>query len=115
MFFPDSNRPRVIWGGHGGDHPSPHGPAEIGRRCPGGAGFPGRPARSGPHLTLGRIKTPRGLIGLAKAMEERARLGSGRVHRPGALPFQERPLAQGAVYTKLASYPSGRSAGGDDS
>lgn len=113
--FPDSNRPRVLWMGMEGDihhltvlQKSVEGTLEA-------EGFPreARPFR--PHLTLGRIKTPRGLIGLARAMEEAADWAAGGFIARELHLFKSDLSPQGAVYTKLASWPFGKERRRDDS
>ena len=103
--FPDVNRPRVIWLGIAGEV----GPLLLLQReleeTFGRLGFPKeeRPFRA--HLTLGRIKVPRGVPGLAGALEAAAagRAGSFRVEE--AALFQSELTPGGAIYTRLASFP----------
>jgi len=103
--FPDVNRPRVIWLGIAGEV----GPLLLLQReleeTFGRLGFPKeeRPFRA--HLTLGRIKVPRGVPGLAGALEAAAasRAGSFRVEE--AALFRSELTPGGAIYTRLASFP----------
>jgi RNA 2',3'-cyclic 3'-phosphodiesterase len=106
--FPDSSRPRVLWMGLEGDA---HHLMVLQKSIEGALdaqGFPreARPFR--PHLTLGRIKTSRGLVGLARSMEEAADWEAGGFIARELFLFKSDLMPQGAVYTKLASYPLGK-------
>jgi len=112
--FPDSSRPRVLWMGLEGDA---HHLMVLQKSIEGALdaqGFPreARPFR--PHLTLGRIKTSRGLVGLARSMEEAADWEAGGFIARELFLFKSDLMPQGAVYTKLASYPFGKERRQDD-
>jgi 2'-5' RNA ligase len=68
-------------------------------------GFPREERPFRPHLTLGRIKSPKGLIGLAEALEKRETYTAGRFVASGLGLFQSDLTPRGAVYTRLAGYP----------
>jgi 2'-5' RNA ligase len=100
--FPDYQHPRVIWIGLMGDIS----PLEaLQRRLDQQfqtIGFPGedRPFRA--HLTLGRVKTAKGPIGLSQSVGEIRMVGSFKV---GDLSlFRSQLTPQGACYTKLATF-----------
>jgi 2'-5' RNA ligase len=107
--FPDPSRPRVVWLGMSG---------EVARlvtfqqgleRALGEIGFPPEERPFRPHLTLGRIKSPKGLTGLAEALEKEKTVASGSFTASGLSLFQSDLTPRGAVYTQLAAYPfSGR-------
>jgi 2'-5' RNA ligase len=112
--FPDSNRPRVLWMGLEGDihhltvfQKSVEGALEA-------EGFPRETRPFRPHLTLGRIKTPRGLVGLARSVEEAAEWEAGGFVAGELCLFKSDLTPQGAVYTKLASYPFGKARHGGE-
>ncbi len=113
--FPDSSRPRVLWVGLEGDVHHLTVLQKSIERALEAEGFPreARPFR--PHLTLGRIKTPRGLVGLARSMEEAAEWEAGGFVAPELCLIKSDLTPQGAVYTKLATYPFGRECRGEES
>jgi 2'-5' RNA ligase len=103
--FPDPRRPRVLWLGMSGDverllafqkglDQSLH---EI--------GFPREERPFRPHLTLGRIKTPRGLIGLARALEKGEEYTAGRFVASGLSLLQSELTPRGAMYKQLKWFP----------
>jgi RNA 2',3'-cyclic 3'-phosphodiesterase len=103
--FPDVTRPRIIWLGITGqlgcllslqkdleeeffllDFPKED-----------------RPFRA--HLTMGRVKIPKGIIGLAPAVEAAGNLTAGNFTVGEVVLFQSSLSPQGAIYTKLATFP----------
>jgi 2'-5' RNA ligase len=105
--FPDAKRPRVLWLGMDGEVDTlirlqKEVDAELHK---GGFEKEDRPFR--PHLTLARIKDPRGLIGLAKIMEKREAYEAGSFFAAGLNLFKSDLTPKGAVYTKLAYFPFG--------
>jgi 2'-5' RNA ligase len=106
--FPDLNRPRVIWLGMAGDVDRLLALQNALDRRFVALGFPkeDRPFRA--HLTLGRIKTPKGLSGLAQAVEQGAATEAGSFQAAGLILFKSDLKPAGAVYTKLAEFPFGR-------
>jgi 2'-5' RNA ligase len=103
--FPDPHRPRVLWLGMNGDverllvfqkglEQTLH---EI--------GFPREERPFRPHLTLGRIKTSRGLIGLVRALEKGEEYTAGRFIASGLSLMQSELTPRGAIYTKLKWFP----------
>jgi 2'-5' RNA ligase len=103
--FPDPSRPRVVWLGMNG---------EVARlvtfqqgleRALGEIGFPPEERPFRPHLTLGRIKSPKGLTGLAEALEKEKMVTVGSFTAFGLSLFQSDLTPRGAVYTRLAGYP----------
>lgn len=103
--FPDVTRPRVIWLGINGDTGALLAmQKEIDEElsC---LGFPkdDRPFR--PHLTLGRVKVSKGIIGLARAVEDGGTLAAGTFGVEKVIMFKSELLSQGAIYKKLAVFP----------
>ncbi len=103
--FPDSRRPRVLWLGLEGDLGAlktlqQEVDQELMRY-----GFPreDRPFRA--HLTLARIKSPRGLSGLDRVMNKGEAYEAGRFRAEGLTLFQSSLTPQGAIYSELAAYP----------
>lgn len=103
--FPDPSRPRVVWLGMNG---------EVARlvtfqqgleRALREIGFPPEERPFRPHLTLGRIKSQKGLSGLAEALEKEKAVTAGNFTASGLSLFQSDLTPRGAVYTRLAGYP----------
>ena len=103
--FPDPHRPRVLWLGMNGDverllvfqrglDQALH---EI--------GFPREERPFRPHLTMARIKTSRGLIGLVRALEKGEEYTAGRFVASGLSLMQSELTPKGAIYTKLKWFP----------
>ena len=103
--FPDPHRPRVLWLGMNGDVERllvfQKGLDQALLQI----GFPReeRPFRL--HLTLGRIKTSRGLIGLARALEKGEEYTAGRFIASGLSLMQSELTPRGAIYTRLKWFP----------
>lgn len=103
--FPDVKRPRVLWLGMDGD-------VEILIRLQKKVdaelqtyGFEKEERSFKPHLTLARIREPRGVIGLAKIMEKSEGYAAGSFSVAGLNLFKSDLTPKGAVYTKLAYFP----------
>ena len=103
--FPDVMRPRVIWVGINGDvvplsnlhKVMDHGFQDYGFKRE------ERPFR--PHLTLGRIKSPKGMVGLATVVEGGGDYVAGQFQAGGLTLFKSDLTSGGAIYTKLAQFP----------
>ena len=103
--FPTTTRPRVLWLGIDGDtDPLISLQAEM------DTGFQeygfkkeDRPFR--PHLTLARVKEPKGLIGLAEAVKENGDYVAGSFSVSGLTLFKSDLKPTGAIYTKLSYFP----------
>jgi len=105
--FPDVKRPRVLWLGMDGDVDTlillqKEVDAELHKY-----GFEKEDRTFRPHLTLARIKDPRGLIGLAKIMVKRENYEAGSFSAAGLNLFKSELTPKGAIYTKLAYFPFG--------
>lgn len=103
--FPDMNRPRIIWLGMNGDVARLVTFQKELERALQEIGFPREERPFRPHLTLGRIKSPKGLIGLAEALEKRETYTAGRFTASGLGLFKSDLTPRGAIYTRLAGYP----------
>ncbi|HOG16951.1 MAG: 2',5' RNA ligase family [Syntrophaceae bacterium PtaU1.Bin231] len=103
--FPDLRRPRVIWLGLEGDV-EPLGALQ--KRIETGlesCGFAReeRPFRA--HLTLGRIKDGRGLVGLEQALKGPRLQETGDFVVDKLTLFRSELTPKGAIYTGLATFP----------
>jgi 2'-5' RNA ligase len=103
--FPDPHRPRVIWLGMSGDAARLVTFQQGMERALREIGFPGEERPFRPHLTLGRIKTPKGLIGLTGVLEKGETYTAGRFTASGLGLFKSDLTPRGAIYTRLAGYP----------
>jgi 2'-5' RNA ligase len=103
--FPDMKRPRIIWLGMNGDvarlvtfqKELEHMLQEF--------GFPREERPFRPHLTLGRIKSAKGVTGLAEALRKGETYTAGRFTASGLGLFKSDLTPRGAIYTRLAGYP----------
>ncbi len=103
--FPDQRRPRVLWLGMEGDVPRL---LRFQKEIEGGLGIAGFPAEERPfrpHLTLARIKSPRGLTGLERALEKGEGYAAGQFTASGIGLIRSELTPRGAVYTKLKWFP----------
>ncbi len=103
--FPDPHRPRVVYLGMNGDVARLVIFQKELERALQEIGFPREERPFRPHLTLGRIKSPKGLIGLAEALEKGETYTAGRFIASGLNLFKSDLTPRGAVYTRLAGYP----------
>ena len=103
--FPTVTRPRVLWLGIDGDTEALiRLQKEIDDGLlPYGFGKEDRPFK--PHLTLSRIKEPKGLTGLVEAMKKNEDYTAGSFTADGLTLFKSDLKPTGAVYTKLVHFP----------
>ncbi|MDQ1278189.1 MAG: 2,3-cyclic 3-phosphodiesterase [Thermodesulfobacteriota bacterium] len=103
--FPDAARPRIIWMGIAGQLASLLSLQKDLEEEFLLLGFPkeDRPFRA--HLTVGRAKVPKGIAGLAPAIEGAGNQTAEPFRVEEVVLFRSRLLPQGAVYTKLAAFP----------
>ncbi len=103
--FPGMARPRVLWvgvaeGGQAAQALQARVETALGRR-----GLPREERPFSPHLTVGRVREPRGLAGLQEAMARDARMDFGRLE-VRALSLMRSDLSPtGSRYTELAAFP----------
>ena len=103
--FPDARKPRVLWCGTSGDVEKL---AALHKQLDAdftGIGFPkeDRPFRA--HLTLARIKDPRAPAGIDKALQKYLDFSTGVFFVRELILFQSKLTPQGALYTRLATFP----------
>lgn len=103
--FPSVNRPRVVWLGIDGDTD-----ALISLQAEIDTGFQeygfkkeDRPFQ--PHLTLARVKEPKGLVGLAETVKKNEDYVAGNFTVSGLTLFKSDLKPTGAIYTKLSYFP----------
>jgi len=103
--FPGAARPRVIWLGITGQLERLLSLQQDLEEEFFLLGFPkeDRPFRA--HLTVGRVKVPKGITGLAPAVAAAGDLTAGTFTVGEAVLFQSSLSPQGAIYTKLAAFP----------
>jgi len=103
--FPDVARPRIIWLGIAGQLGSLLSLQKDLEEKLFLLGFPkeDRPFRA--HLTIGRVKTPKGIVGLAPAVAAAGNLTAGTFTVGEVVLFQSSLTPRGAIYTKLAAFP----------
>ncbi|MBU0651939.1 MAG: RNA 2',3'-cyclic phosphodiesterase [Proteobacteria bacterium] len=103
--FPDPSRPRVVWLGMNGEVAQLATFQQGLERALREIGFPPEERPFRPHLTLGRIKSPKGLTGLTEALEKEKTYTAGLFTASVLSLFQSELTPRGAVYTRLAVYP----------
>jgi RNA 2',3'-cyclic 3'-phosphodiesterase len=103
--FPDPRRPRVLWLGLNGDLPPLLSFQQGLERALAGIGFPpeGRPFRA--HLTLARIRSPRGLTGLGPVLEKGGAAAAGGFVAAAVGLWRSELTPRGAIYTRLHDFP----------
>ncbi len=104
--FPDARKPRVLWCGTSGDVEKLFALQKQLDRDFAAIGFPeeDRPFRA--HLTLARIKDSHGLTGLGDALTKHSAFVAGEFICHELILFQSKLTPQGAIYTRLATFPS---------
>ena len=103
--FPSVNRARVLWLGMDGDIDIL---IDLQKKIDKGLqeyGFEMENRPFSPHVTLARIKEPKGLIGLAKIIEKSEEYAAGSFSVGGLNLFKSTLTPKGAIYTKLAYFP----------
>lgn len=103
--FPDARKPRVLWCGTAGDVEKL---AALHKQLEAdfiGIGFPkeDRPFRV--HLTLARVKEPRRPVGMDEALQKYRDFSTGVFAVRELILFQRKLTPQGAIYTRLATFP----------
>jgi len=103
--FPDVKRPRVLWLGLDGDIDVL---IRIQKEMDRGfqeCGFQKEDRTFRPHLTLARVKEPKGVIGLAKIVEKSEDYKAGSFSVRGLTLFKSELTPKGVIYTKLVNFP----------
>jgi 2'-5' RNA ligase len=101
--FPDLRRPRVIWVGCRDETGRLR---ELATRVR-GLGWRAEEHEFTPHLTLGRVKTPRPDGALTRALDCLTRRSFGTMRVEAVHLFQSQLHPHGAVYTTLSSHTLG--------
>ena len=102
--FPDARKPRVLWCGATGDVEKL---SFLQKQLDGDfeeIGFPREERPFQAHLTLARIKDPRGVSGIREALTKHNAFAAGEFSVGELILFQSKLTPQGAVYTKLATF-----------
>jgi 2'-5' RNA ligase len=105
--FPSLTRPRVLWAGVTAGVPVLRALAGALDRALEPLGFPpeARPFRG--HLTIGRVRSPRGLATLAQAVASAEAHDLGTWAAREVVLYESRLRPSGAVYVPLARHPLG--------
>ena len=105
--FPNLKRPRVLWLGIGGETEQLITLQKKIDAALEDCGFKRETRTFRPHLTLGRIKSPKGTSGLSQAIEDGKNFAAGSFHAACLALFKSDLTPKGAIYTKLAHSPFG--------
>jgi 2'-5' RNA ligase len=103
--FPDVKRPRVLWLGLDGDIDVL---IRLQKEMDRGfheCGFQKEERTFKPHLTLARIKEPKGVSGLVKIVEKSEDYKAGNLIVSSLTLFKSELTPKGAIYTKLVNFP----------
>jgi RNA 2',3'-cyclic 3'-phosphodiesterase len=103
--FPDARKPRVLWCGTSGDVEKLF---ALQKQLDGdfaAIGFPEEDRPFQAHLTLARIKDPREMSGIGDALTKQADFSAGEFICHELILFQSKLTPQGAIYTRLATFP----------
>ncbi len=105
--FPSGRNPRVIWVGidRGGGEASSL--QKVIEDTAAEVGFPREARPFKPHLTLGRVRTPRGKSSFPQVMEKHKDVEIGTFLAREVYLFKSELKPSGAVYTKLQTFPMG--------
>lgn len=103
--FPDIDRPRVVWLGMNGEVERLAAFQQELERAIQAIGFPREERPFRPHLTLARIKSPKGVMGLAQVLERGGDYAAGRFTAAGLVLFKSDLTPGGAIYSRIAEYP----------
>ncbi len=102
--FPNLNNPRVVWIGIEGDIAPLSRLQQTIDEGFGDLGYPGEERPFRPHLTLGRIKEPKVLLGLAGIVEAKEVYDAGGFEAGGLDVIKSDLTPQGARYTRLGHF-----------
>lgn len=105
--FPNTRSPRVVWLGMGGDVvPLTQFYYRL-EKAFAALGHPPEDRAFNPHLTLGRVRSPKGRERLSKALQELPGLNGPPFLVHEIVLFQSNLSPQGATYTPLKVIPLG--------
>ena len=106
--FPNPRNPRVVWlGVDQGREALASLRGAIEKRMA-ELSFPPEDRPFSPHLTMGRVRSPRGRVGLTQAIEKHQGVPIGSFQAQEVILFQSELRPSGAVYTKLKEFPMGK-------
>jgi 2'-5' RNA ligase len=105
--FPERGAPRVVWAGCSGDVTALSDLAAATERAAETIGVPPERRAFAAHLTLGRVRSPRGRAALRAAIERHARAEFGADAPAAALLYRSTLTPAGPVYEPLAEFPFG--------
>ena len=110
--FPPAGPPRIVWAGCGKGRDALISLAGAVEEAFGEAGFPEEPRPFSPHLTIGRVKDPRGVPGrpFREALERGASAPFGTVAAREIVLFRSDLSPKGPTYVPLVRAPLGEPA-----
>ena len=103
--FPDMRKPQVLWAGILGDQGNL---VRLARRTDeslAALGFPQAERPFSPHLTLGRIRSPKGLRGLTEVYSRAPFTPPGTVSADKIVLYKSATGPGGSVYEALDTFP----------
>ncbi|MGH7804184.1 MAG: RNA 2',3'-cyclic phosphodiesterase [Candidatus Binatia bacterium] len=103
--FPNWKKPRVVWVGFEGD--GLEAIAEAAERALAPLGFPPEGREFAPHLTLGRVRSPRGWEALSRTLQAQRERSFGCSRIAEATLYKSDLRPDGSVYTPIRVFPLG--------
>ena len=103
--FPNPRNPRVVWLGIDQGKEALASLQRAIEQKMAELSFPPEDRPFSPHLTMGRVRSPRGRVGLSQALEKHQGVEIGTFQAQEAILFRSELRPSGAVYTKLGEFP----------
>lgn len=103
--FPERGQPRVIWAGCEGDVEGLSTLARLAEEAGTQAGVEPEARPFAPHLTLGRVKSPRNVKALQALLPRFRDADFGECPVQAVVLYKSTLLPQGAIYEPQAAYP----------
>jgi 2'-5' RNA ligase len=107
--FPSGRNPRVVWVGIEQGSLEASSLQKAVEEQATEAGFPPESRAFKPHLTLGRVRSPKGKDSLTRAIENHRDAEIGSFLASEVYLFKSELKPSGAIYTKLRTFPMGKS------